>query len=212
MPAAGPASNLSQGNDHDHHADRQPGASGVSVAFTAPVQLFRRDFPELPFPDGTDLLQVLLRTLFHEPDHGYWPDVRLVWRDSTAVTSVLSAPPEPALVEPMHRPRPCVLNPQQAVECPTKYETPEGVSREGQPDVAEMTKIGGWAFWHASGPGDMECPECDTPRELLLSLGTIEQARPNPTTPVGWRFAGDGALNVFACTEDVRHPLMINTG
>lgn len=34
--------------------------------FVGAVQLYQRDFPELPFPDGTDLLQVFLCTLGHE--------------------------------------------------------------------------------------------------------------------------------------------------
>ncbi len=77
-------------------------------------------------------------------------------------------------------------------------------------------KIGGWAFWYASGPGDFECPECGTERELLLSLNTIEHAWedvcPQPEAyPVDWQFAGDGALNIWACPKDVRHPIKLNT-
>jgi hypothetical protein len=30
--------------------------------------------------------------------------------------------------------------------------------------------------------------------------------------PVGWQFAGDGALNVFVCPKDTRHPIKLNTG
>lgn len=205
------------GSTHAQGFDVDEDTRGVSIAFTAPVQLFRRDFPELPFPAGTDLLQVLLCPLFHAPDlNSFWPDVRLVWRDSAAVTSVLADPPEPAFFEPAHRARPCVLNPCRSVEYPTEAETPEGVSRDGWPGVAQATKIGGWAFWYASGPGYLECPECDTPRELLLSLNTIEHARedvcPQPEAyPVGWQFAGDGALNIWACPKNVRHPIKLNT-
>lgn len=189
---------------------------GVHNAFTAPVQLYRRDFPELPFPDGTDLFQLLLCPLFHEPDvDTFWPDVRLVWRDSTAVVDVLAAPPEPALSEPIHRARPCVLSPCRRVEHPTPHETPEGVSRDGWAEVAVSTKVGGWAFWYASGPGDMECPECGARRELLLALHTYERAEPEfcfepEARPVGWDFS-DGALNVWVCPGDVRHPIKVNT-
>ena len=50
----------------------------VAVPFVGAVQLYRRDFPELPFPDGTDLLQVLLCPLHHRENGG--PGMRFRWR------------------------------------------------------------------------------------------------------------------------------------
>jgi hypothetical protein len=38
---------------------------GLHTPFVACAQLYRRDFPELPFPDGTDVLQVFLCPIGH---------------------------------------------------------------------------------------------------------------------------------------------------
>ena len=42
----------------------------MRVPFVGALQFYRRDFPELPFPAGTDLLQVFLCTLEHTDDLG----------------------------------------------------------------------------------------------------------------------------------------------
>ncbi|MFI6094600.1 hypothetical protein ACIA8G_03550 [Lentzea sp. NPDC051213] len=190
---------------------------GVRVALTSAAQLYARDFPELPFPDGTDLLQVLLCPLEHtdeETDH-FGPCVRLVWRSSAGVTDVFGTPPEPAVFEPQYRTRPCVLHPCRIVEYPMGDEQPVGAG--DWPPVANGSKIGGWAFWWQTSPYGLECPECGTDRRLLLALYTHEEPEKElcscevaERAVVGWEFGREGALNVFACTEDVRHPIKLH--
>ncbi|MEV4601151.1 hypothetical protein AB0K15_27590 [Amycolatopsis sp. NPDC049253] len=53
------------------HPDDEPLPAMVGAA-----QLYRRDFPELPFPDGSDLAQVLLCPTFYASKHHYGPAVR----------------------------------------------------------------------------------------------------------------------------------------
>ncbi|GGU39148.1 hypothetical protein [Lentzea flava] len=82
------------------------------------------------------------------------------------------------------------------------------------PPVANGSKIGGWAFWWQTSPFGLECPSCGADRRLLLALYTYEEPEKElcscevaERAVVGCEFGQEGALNVFACTEDVRHPI-----
>lgn len=189
----------------------------VRVALTGAVQLFRRDFPELPFPSGTDVLQVLLCPLEHtdEATDHLGPRVRLVWRDSAAVVDVFDRVPEPAVFEVQYRTRPCVLNPCRVREYPMGDEQPVGAG--DWPPVANGSKIGGWAFWWQTSPYRLECPSCGTDRRLLLALYTHEEPEKElcscevaERAVVGWEFGREGALNVFACPRDIEHPIKVH--
>jgi hypothetical protein len=206
------------------------------VALAGAAQFFRRDFPELPFPGGTDVLQVLLCPNEHErrcEGAGYYhgPGVQLVWRAAQDVTET-GPPPPPAVAEAGFLPRPCVLAPCRFTEYPTLHELPDPirstlsfVDEDGFADddadehwtpVAQGSKVGGWAFWWQSEPGQLDCAECGAGLRLLLSLHTYEHqdelcsCPPGPLDAVGWEFGRQGALNVFTCPADVTHPFQLH--
>lgn len=205
--------------DEQVHNVRTPFASGL--------QLCRTDFPELTFPDGTDLLQVLLCPLVHD---GHWgPDVRLVWRTAGEVTDPLTDQPVPVLVDPMYEHEPCVFHPCRTDEYPmmrdlprellyelefTKAEGFDYSSDDAWPDMGDATKIGGWTRWFAGDPHDMACPDCGATRVQLLALAAREDECTECDQPegehVGWEFVGgSGALNVLVCPQDVHHTMKL---
>jgi len=151
------------------HFDSCPGEAAAPLV---PVlQLFAADVPELPFPDGTDLLQVLWCPFDHEP----WgsPKPRLWWRRSADVTTVASTPPPDAESAPRHVPAACVLDPERVVEYPVqelpravrdeigdeieRIEEETGWSYDDDLSVASGTKVGGYPGWTQDGVW----PECD---------------------------------------------------
>ncbi|MBE1493987.1 hypothetical protein H4696_001087 [Amycolatopsis lexingtonensis] len=201
------------------------------VALVSAIQLFRRDFPDLPFPDGTDLLQVLLCPNEHNGADFYGPGVHMVWRASAEVTEPAGPPPRPATVDAEFIPRPCVLNPCQVVEYPDLDEVPDEIKStlsfvdkagfvdddyEGWPPVIQASKVGGWAFWWQTSPWKLNCEDCGTGLRLLLSLHTYENedelcsCEVGRLDPVGWEFGRQGALNIFACPSDCTHAFKLH--
>ncbi|MFB9905364.1 hypothetical protein [Allokutzneria oryzae] len=164
------------------------------------LQLYRRDFPNLPYPQGTDLLQVLVcpgGTLDG-------PGARVVWRNSTAVTTPAAEPPPRPLYDDEHfHARPCVLDPCEIEEHPLSE------------SFAQGCKVGGWTTWYGGEPHHLlRCPECSATRRALLALDTYEyphdscECLPKSVNPVGWKFGSLGALYVFVCSQDPRHSAM----
>ncbi|MGW2938849.1 hypothetical protein ACWDA7_45520 [Streptomyces sp. NPDC001156] len=150
------------------------------------AQLYARDVPRLPFPEGTDVLQVLWLPV---PDlEGCWPAVQLRWRAADEVRKVLTGPPELAFVElDEHVPRPCVLHPEEIREFPPLHllgeELQERVMAWSQAasleyqwelSVAPGWKAGGWpAEFTFRDPADADelcCGECGGPVEALLTI------------------------------------------
>lgn len=200
------------------------------VVLVGAAQFFRHDFPDLPFPDGTDVLQVLLCPNEHDGSDYYGPAAQLVWRDSASVTDVVT-PPRPTVAEAGYLPAPCVLNTCQTVEFPALSELPAEITSalsffdengyvvgdyDRWPEVAHGSKLGGWAFWWQTEPWQHTCTDCDAKLVLLLSLHTYEHkdelcpCEQNQLDPVGWVFGRDGALNIFTCPRDISHPFQLH--
>ncbi|HEX8858132.1 MAG TPA: hypothetical protein VGC06_03385 [Actinomycetes bacterium] len=85
------------------------------------LQLHAWEVPELPFPERTDLFQLL----WCPNEHGapwYGPRPLAVWRRAAEVAEPLAAPPAPRFDEelfgPDYVPLPCVLHPERVVEYP----------------------------------------------------------------------------------------------
>lgn len=180
-----------------------PSCDSHGEPFVGAVQLYQRDFPELPFPDGTDVLQVFLCTLWHDVTNAYGPDVRLVWRDSTTVFELIEEEPEPSEQEERYVPTVNVLEPIRYTEYPHAYERPEEL--RDLPPTSGGTKIGGWTCWGDGGPLTFDCPECGAVQRQVLSLGTHEPSGDH----VEWNFGEYGNLNIFTCPQDVRHPIRL---
>ncbi|MFD5827743.1 hypothetical protein [Lentzea sp. NPDC060358] len=170
----------------------QPGSGGEP--FVGAVQLYRSDFPELPFPEGTDVLQVFLCTLHHDVPHARGPAVRLVWRDSTTVVELIEEEPQPSAQVEAYVPTVNVLE-------PIRYAERESKASGG-------TKIGGWTAWRQSAPVEFPCPDCGAAQRQTLSLATHEPSGDD----VEWEFGRGGNLNVFTCPADVRHPISAHVG
>ncbi|MFS8096655.1 DUF1963 domain-containing protein [Lentzea alba] len=180
-------------------------AVGVGMPFVGVVQLYQRDFPELPFPSGTDLLQVFLCTLEHTLDDCYGPDVRLVWRDSTTVVELIEEEPEPPVQEEIYVPTVNVLEPIRFTEYAHSFDRPADLRDADWPETSSGSKIGGWTCWWQSGPIEFRCPECDSVQQQMLSLATSEPSGED----VEWAFGRDGNLNILVCQKDVRHPIRL---
>lgn len=79
------------------------------------LQLFRRDVPELPFPEGKDLFQLL----WCPTGHGWLnaPRTFVRWRDSRRLRAGIGhAPPPGQGAEERYLPRTCVLSPERVLE------------------------------------------------------------------------------------------------
>ncbi|GID96358.1 hypothetical protein ACFQFC_08520 [Amorphoplanes digitatis] len=155
------------------------------------AQLYARDVPGLPCPDGMDLLQVLWCPFDEIMDSG--AEVRLRWRRSGTVTDVPADPPEPAYIgNGDYVPEPCVLHPERVVEYPAYHDLPEELAErviarerellaspapdqpryQGNLSVAPGWKVGGWAafftFRDPADPDELRC--CGAPLEPLLTI------------------------------------------
>ncbi|SNX61920.1 hypothetical protein SAMN06272735_3670 [Streptomyces sp. TLI_55] len=155
----------------------------------AVAQLTAADFPEIRFPDGTDLVQLLWCTDWHDQPHpeGWGQACRLFWRRADDVTDPLGDRPDPGEVEDEDMvPRACVLHPERLTEYPWREELPPGLADRHEAWLAERgldddvstvpgCKLGGSMRWGVTDlPGAMECGECRAPLELFLQLDTYE--------------------------------------
>ncbi|GGL22637.1 hypothetical protein [Planomonospora parontospora] len=179
--------------------DRVPETSTPMVGV---AQFYARDIPEIPFPEGVDLLQVLWCPNEHELDDIRGPAPLLVWRSTADLTDVLTEPPmrhhatpdslpgAPAadLSREDYLPRPCVLHPERVTEYPDNEELPEQVrtalnewddqagdgSYQYLLSMAPGCKIGGWESWHLTDMYPLPCTVCGTETEPLLKLDSSE--------------------------------------
>lgn len=146
------------------------------------LQLFARDVPELPFPDGTDTLQVLWCPVDHEPFFQPHPVVR--WRKAIAAGSLLVETPEPhADSDESYLPAACVLSPERVEEYPAgwalprefrdriwdwekNHPSPDGWGYFSHLSAAPGSKVGGWVDW-IQDPVQVECSRGHEMEHLL---------------------------------------------
>jgi len=186
----------------------------------AVAQFYRDDFPELPFPDGTDVLQVLFCPAGHDAKHYSGPAVRLIWRDSAEVTEIADLPEVSGDCLPI----PCTFEPCSLDELPLTCDFPAATRAalglpdgpvdepEGWPELGRFSKIGGWTSWYATDRSELDCGTCGAQLRQTIAFATEEQDGAcgcAPTEPVGWTLGRGGTLNVFTCPGDVRHPFKV---
>jgi hypothetical protein len=162
------------------------------------AQLYARDVPGLPAPDGTDLLQVLWC-----PREGWdcLPQTRLVWRDSGAVGEHLAEMPHvDAEAQEAYLPESCIVHPEAVIEYPAALELDKQLRdritawsvREGHDpahddgayrwsgfysdrlSVAPGWKIGGWGNWGVTDPVSFPCRVCDAAMVPLITVDSYE--------------------------------------
>lgn len=114
----------------DHYKPLDAPVGPDPVAMVPVVQLYARDVPDLVFPAGTDLLQILWCPLVHEDDQ-YAANPRLHWRNTalTAADVADGQPPRPHTAEEDYLPRPCTVSPTPAVEYPN-WDLPDELSEQ----------------------------------------------------------------------------------
>ncbi|MFJ4920612.1 DUF1963 domain-containing protein [Streptomyces sp. NPDC088725] len=130
-------------DDHPGIGCAPPPGSGA-VPLVPVLQLFAGDVPELPFPAGTDVLQVLWCPFDHEA--GYVPRPELYWRDSTAFDGELAVPPRPEGADEDYLPDPCVLHPERVSEYPS-WDLPDDVAEALEERFAQVEEETGWSYW-----------------------------------------------------------------
>ncbi|WNF25331.1 hypothetical protein RI138_00125 [Streptomyces sp. C11-1] len=167
------------------------------IAMLPVAQLYARDVPGLPTPEGADLLQVLWCPF----DHPIMPRTELFWRSAASVTDILDTPPDPPATQfDGYLPKPCLLNPEQITEYPDHLElskelrrqienwSPWEIAEEGSDyksspagfydnalSAAPGWKLGGWPRWGATDPQPRPCPECGTEMDALLTIASFER-------------------------------------
>lgn len=167
----------------DHDEAGEPVPTTVAV-----LQVYARDVPELPFPDGTDVLQVLWCPGLH--DDGCWPLPTVRWRTASSITGpLLDAPvvdPEAEEVNEEYVPQPCTLTPERVSEYPDGWELDDDLRERVMSwagsqgwdyfhhlGAAPGTKAGGWPNW-IQDPWYPECDTCGTPMSHLLTIASWE--------------------------------------
>ncbi|MFE2292597.1 hypothetical protein [Streptomyces sp. NPDC059452] len=160
------------------------------VAMVPVVQLYARDVPELPFPAGMDVLQVVWCPLIHDDEAGtarpevYWRSER-----TAGAGQVVSDPPLPYAYDEDFVPRSCTVTPTRVVEYPNG-DLPTGLAQSlGQrfDEVEEafgfsyyemavtvQSKVGGYPGW-LQQPDWPDC-RCGRRMDHLLSITASEPA------------------------------------
>ncbi|MEU8824105.1 hypothetical protein [Streptomyces sp. NPDC048636] len=185
----------------------------------AVAQLTAADFPEAPFPAGTDLVQLLWCPDWHDQPHpeGWGQACQLVWRRASDITEPLVGQPDPedhwAYDEDM-LPRPCVLRPERAVEYPWVEELPDALRERLDEDhyrensVLTGCKLGGSMGWATTDmPSSLECGVCGQPLALFLQFDTYEDdADGEDREPTGMTVGRGSHAGLFVCSGDPTHP------
>jgi hypothetical protein len=158
-----------------------------AVPFVPVLQLFAADVPELPFPAGTDLLQVAWCPFEHE--HLYVPRPEIFWRDSSQGDLEPADPPRPSGAPGDYLPNPCVLHPERVIDYPS-WDLPKDVHDALEPrfrqlqkeagcsyqyhlSVSDGIKVGGYPTW-TQDPHWPSCPACGERTEHLLTINSAE--------------------------------------
>jgi hypothetical protein len=147
------------------------------------VQLFAADVPELPFPPGMDVMQVLWCPFDHDP----WcaPRPRLRWRRRADIGDRLDAMPAPhGDAPPEHVPDPCVVDPERVVEYPG-HDLPREVWTQISDTIAHINADTGW----------------DYETDLAVASGIKTGGYPGWTQPPDWP--------VCACGREMTHLLTV---
>ncbi|MFC7428768.1 hypothetical protein [Nocardia tengchongensis] len=171
-------------------------------------QLFAADFPEITFPAGKDIAQLMWRGLADRNS------IEVIWQRSTDITGIQS-PPTAELDEEFGSTitmSACILDPERISDLPYYEELPHNIreqlvrwrpepedtdeqhhhgARQHPPSLyyqlsaAPGFKIGGSMNWSTSDMPDLICPDCKAPTSLLLQLDTYEWPPQQPDSP--WR-------------------------
>ena len=151
------------------------------------LQLRKADVPELDFPVGTDVFQLLWCPTDH-PDPFYVPVVRVFWWEGSDLVDVIPPAPVPSPTGSNYIARPCALHPERVEEFPHVWALPEPLSDAIRAWEAELgkgpaeyqfalssapgTKVGGHPFWYQ----EPEPQTCDAGHDMdhLVTISDVE--------------------------------------
>jgi hypothetical protein len=212
---------------------RGSATGGVYPMLVGVVQLNARDFPQVPFRPGTDLLQLLWCTTTEDVhDDAYlFPKLFAYWRDSKSVSDPIDAHPLPDFTETTnnHYPISCRFFPETVRELPKPaglYLLPnheeihaaltadERVWYQYQDDLCACpsTKLGGHPYW-IQNDDTPDCA-CGNKMDFLLQLCDWEYTNMGSTRrwiPLADRWAVD-ERQMNAAAEAVLRPPYFDFG
>ncbi|MEW2415025.1 DUF1963 domain-containing protein [Streptomyces sp. NPDC046866] len=171
----------------EHYEPESPELHEAGVALLPIVQVRRAEAPGVPFPEGTDLLQVLWCPYGH--GEYCYPLPRVYWRDSAAVGKVRPTPdPDPGLDADWY-PDPCTVHPETVTEYASRdlpwdlqdalrgrideLEAETGLLYPYHLADAPGIKLGGWPGW-TQEPVWPDCEGCGSRMEHLLTVASRE--------------------------------------
>ncbi|SEB66077.1 hypothetical protein [Streptomyces sp. TLI_105] len=109
----------------------------------------------------------------------------------------------------------------EAAMAAARAQEPEEIDYMSDLSIAPGWKVGGFASWHLTDPGPVDCPACGTPMPPLLTVAAVEcdgasrswlpvedrDAADDPRVidPVGVHL-GRGLMRVHTCPTDPAHP------
>ncbi|MDG5801860.1 DUF1963 domain-containing protein [Streptomyces ossamyceticus] len=181
-----------------------------TVSMVPVVQLFSRDVPELSFPEGMDVLQLVWCPLIHPRDQACAALPKLYWRSEADVltTGMLQDVPAPqeGEYEEEFMPSPCTVSPTPVVEYPN-WDLPQELRQTLQPRIEELeerfgmeytllacalqNKVGGYPAWNQ--PPDWPVCERGHRMEHLLSV--------TPEEDLDMVMGDLGGIYLFLCRQ-----------
>lgn len=193
------------------------------------LQIFGRDVPQLPFPDGCDILQLLWCPFIHED---LAPKPLVVWRREADLEHARSAHPRPHPEAPAESlPAPCTVTPETVIEY-----TGEGLDRDRFAILAAgadaLKARTGWDLWsdlleapgtklggHPSWAQDPDWPACAC-GDRMTHLATIASWEYDGVFSRRWIPLEEQPLfdldvpqrEMFAQHPEIRHPHGIMLG
>lgn len=195
------------------------------------LHLRRNDVPSLPFPEGTDVFQLLWCPRVHD-DTGSAPLPQACWWSSVELDSVSSRMPRPAAADAALLPLECAIFPETVVEFPSAFTLPvdlttgvdQWISAHGADTLAELgidpfeedglyqyhfsvapgLKVGGHVRW-VQEPSTPTCG-CGREMEHLLTIASAEFDGAHER----WLPSGDRA--VLRAPFEVRRAVQCATG
>jgi hypothetical protein len=158
------------------------------VPLVSVAQIYRRDVPQLAFPDGCDLLQVLWCPFIIGGCGTPTPQVR--WRNSESIDWILEEVPPTVSIAPEDSiPDPCVLHPEPVIDYPS-WDMPEELFNGLRERIGELEVRTGWKYYShlAEAPGIKlggypswsqepcwpDCPGCGQTMDHLLTVSSWE--------------------------------------
>ena len=149
------------------------------------LQLTAEDVPELGFPQGKDLFQLLWCPNDHQALQPiYAPASRVFWRKRSQIKECLGEPPPPTSAEEHYCPAPCVVYPERVTEYPDAFEVSDSL-----PELwskIEFSEVLAKAI-ESIADFDFDAPETLYQYWLSVADGTKVRGYPNwiqdPETP-----------------------------